>query len=135
MATTSSTFNYKKSGRLIGAGLDIEQIHRFNSPLFSGLHPFPFLFSKKEYQFCDASKSRALVLCAAFCAKEALFKAIGKPYAFSDCQLFWDGKSKDCELQLSKNLKTEFGITEALVQIKKHIPQKDYLSVSVFLIS
>jgi phosphopantetheinyl transferase (holo-ACP synthase) len=48
----------------------------------------PFVFTKREISHCDKFQDPAPALCASFCIKEAMFKALGKAYNFTDCEFF-----------------------------------------------
>jgi hypothetical protein len=51
--------------------------------------PLPMVFSQKEARHIQSLPDRALGLCSAFCCKEAVFKALGSPFNFTECELFY----------------------------------------------
>ena len=83
------TFSFNTSLHLIGCGVDGETIARF-SPFLTEDHPFPFVFSPEEIAHARSLDDPATGLCAAFCCKEAVLKAIGKPINYTDCRFFYE---------------------------------------------
>ena len=70
-----------------GAGVDAERVARFDRPGLSR-NPLPMVFTEREAAFARASGDPARALCAAFCAKEALFKAAGRPVDVRGFEVF-----------------------------------------------
>jgi phosphopantetheinyl transferase (holo-ACP synthase) len=101
---------------LVGCGIDAETIARFDR-WTPPLSPPPFLFSDAEAAHCAGLDDPAIGLCAAFCAKEALFKALGRPYNFPDCQLLWRRSVRQYELRLDPALGREAGVWAAWARI------------------
>lgn len=63
--------------RLIGIGIDIEDINRFKKySLDNDLDFLNSIYSPNELKYCFAKKSPAKHLAARFCAKEAFIKAL-----------------------------------------------------------
>ncbi len=46
------------------------------------------VFTEREVRHADASADPPRALCAAFCVKEALFKAVGGPFDPLGCEVF-----------------------------------------------
>ena len=60
-----------------------------------------------------------IALCAAFCCKEALFKALQRPYDFTACELLWDGKkSTHISPNLSEDLCKQYHISDSRAYIE-----------------
>ncbi len=89
------TFSFNSSHSLIGCGVDGESVTRFTS-LVNVPQPFPFVFSQEETEYIQGLADPAEGFCAAFCCKEAVFKALGKPFNYTDCQFFHE---EDKEIQ------------------------------------
>ncbi len=115
---TSFQWNFDSAQPFCGAGIDAESPSRFVSALCED-HPFPFIFTKDEISFAKGSAEPAFSLCAAFCCKEALFKATGIPYNFTECELIELPKHKSVSLRLGKELREEAGISSAIAHISR----------------
>jgi len=83
------TSNFESPLPLIGCGIDAESVDRFRRYDLRD-NPLPMVFSSDEISHIRSLSDRALGLCASFCCKEALFKALGKPYTFNQCHLFYE---------------------------------------------
>lgn len=68
--------------------MDAETIARF-SRYTDQNGPLPMVFSRKEVQYIRNLPDKALALCSSFCCKEAVFKALGSPFNFTECELFY----------------------------------------------
>jgi phosphopantetheinyl transferase (holo-ACP synthase) len=79
---------------LCACGIDAETPARFRHMADDPDWPMPFVFSRREIEHCRALRHPEQGLCAAFCCKEAFFKAIGVPYNYPDCELLL-GQSGD----------------------------------------
>ena len=75
--------------KLLSCGIDAEKIHRFEPMAAGTADQFPFVFSGTEIKHCIIQPQPAIALCVAFCAKEALRKAIGVPYNYPDFQVYY----------------------------------------------
>jgi phosphopantetheinyl transferase (holo-ACP synthase) len=51
--------------------------------------PLPMVFSRKEVVHIRTLPDKALGFCSSFCCKEAVFKALGVPFNFTECELFF----------------------------------------------
>jgi phosphopantetheinyl transferase (holo-ACP synthase) len=107
MATKSFPWNSEPAMMLLGCGIDSEKIRRFKKAACESGHPFPFVFSKTEIDHCRSLTHPALGLCAAFCCKEALRKAIAAPYNFTDCEAMFEERDRTVFLHLAEELKRE----------------------------
>lgn len=99
---TSSTWNSEAYGPLRGVGVDAEQVARFDLPDTPG-NPLPMVFSPEEAAHAAASGRAAWCLCAAFCVKEAMRKALGEPLDPRECRAFADpgaGRTADGALRM-----------------------------------
>ena len=85
MATTFRRWTIDAPLRLAGCGVDAERADRFAAMVGESGHPFPFVFSWREIAFARANKQPAACLAASFCCKEAVLKALGEPYDFTQC--------------------------------------------------
>jgi phosphopantetheinyl transferase (holo-ACP synthase) len=82
------TFSFESNHTLIGCGVDSETIARFSS--YGDLSdPLPMVFSRKEVAYFQTLPDKSLGFCSAFCCKEAVFKALGSPFNFTECELFF----------------------------------------------
>ena len=72
----------------MSCGIDSERIRRFRRRKYNYSDFMPFVFTKRELSHCEKFLDPARALCASFCIKEGLFKALGKPYNFTDCEFF-----------------------------------------------
>jgi phosphopantetheinyl transferase (holo-ACP synthase) len=116
---------------LVSCGIDSERIGRFERWASSGAGFMPFVFTKKERSRCARLDHPAAGLCAAFCVKEALFKALGRPYNFTDCEfLLGRGKAKS-SFSVSRRLAREFRgflpVAKILRPVSGHITAVVYL--------
>lgn len=134
MAMKSSRWTCKQpAGRLIGVGLDVEQVRRFRRIVAEPGHPMPFIFAADELYFCRALADPAAGLCASFCCKEAFFKALGKPFNFPECQLRSSGRHSTLRVRLSAALKAQSGVTHAIAQVLPVGPRLSEIAVTVHL--
>lgn len=129
----SLTWSYNPSARLIGCGVDCEGVDRFRRLLAYEGHPLPFVFTTREIAHAHADTDPATVLCLCFTAKEALFKAAGTPYNFTDCEVF---PSIDTEtsmfngkIHLSEALEQSWGACAATVRsTRSEIDENEIIS-------
>ena len=122
----SLTWNYKISRKLIACGIDAEQVERFAPYAASDEHPMPFVFSGDEIKHFKELANPVKGFCAAFCCKEALYKAISQHYNFPDCELFLSGNNAWQILKLSNQLCEELKIDTAIARIN-FIPYSSYM--------
>lgn len=75
------------------------------------------VFSPRELTHARAAGDGARALCASFCAKEALLKALRTPFSPVECELCYEPGDERQELGLSWTLRHEHGIAEAQVRV------------------
>jgi phosphopantetheinyl transferase (holo-ACP synthase) len=99
--TTSSEWMFKAHLPLVSCGIDSEHVRRFVQWENDTSDFLPFVFTKRERRHCRGS---AEALCASFCIKEAFFKALGKPYNFTDCEFLYSPDPTKARLQIGGDL-------------------------------
>jgi hypothetical protein len=72
-------------------------------------------------------------MCASFCCKEAFFKALGEPYHFPHCELFYQGASGTLPVTLAEPLRKACGINDAVAAVREGSPCAEELLVAVYL--
>lgn len=108
-------------GLLIGVGVDAERIGRFEK-LAAGGTAWRHVYSSREAEHLAAQPQSALAFCAAFCAKEALCKALGSAYPFRECECLHLPGLAELELSLSPGLKERHGLGRARVRFHAAYP-------------
>ena len=103
---------------LSGCGVDGERIDRFEH-LVDQQDPCLLVFTPEEISHAGALDSPAEGLCAAFCCKEAVYKALECPFNFVDCELLFDPACSEQVLHLSPALRNEFDIAEASARVMR----------------
>ena len=88
MEMNSSIHRFDSEGRLIGCGIDVETSTRFTVPEDSRETTMPFVFSGNEIRHALGRPNPSRALCISFSCKEALRKALGRPFNFDDCETF-----------------------------------------------
>ena len=93
METISSTWSSEQSCRLLGCGVDLETVDRFQdlseaSDSEASDFPMPFVFTKGEITHARQQAEAARALCVCFSCKEAVRKAVGVPYNYTECEAF-----------------------------------------------
>ena len=135
MATISLPQVFDSTPALAGCGIDCEKISRIESITGDDDHPLPFVFSKAEIEHCRKSAEPAQGLCAAFCCKEALYKALRRPYNFTECEAFFDGKSFTVAVSISEAFRNENGFVELRAAITANPLDKNELIATVYLLA
>ena len=113
----SSTWSFKSSLNLLACGIDLERIDRFDKWAGGGDNPPDFVFSKKETDYVRTLSDPALGLCACFCCKEAVVKALGEPFSLTRCELLPDFFKETNEIRLSPDLREKYGIGRSEARI------------------
>jgi phosphopantetheine--protein transferase-like protein len=126
---TSSTSRSDPPAPILGCGVDCEAVARFAPMLAADDHPMPLVFTGAEVDHARRAPCPARALCACFCAKEALFKALGGPYEFTDCELFLRAGDA-AELRLAPALVSEHGIASATVEVSD-VKEKDGVVMAI----
>jgi phosphopantetheinyl transferase (holo-ACP synthase) len=100
---------------LAGVGIDAERAERFAKLARGVPHAWLRVFSLREVSHAARLARPELGLCVAFCCKEALLKAFGRPYPFPACQCFLVPGRAGIELSLAPGLLEERGLAAARV--------------------
>ena len=99
MGTTFCTWTSDCPGPLRGAGVDAERIDRFRR------EPLEGVFGPGERLRASRGDGRdAERLCAGFCVKEALWKALEEPYDLRECEVIADPEADRAEVLLHGDL-------------------------------
>ena len=109
------------AAELLGCGIDAERVQRF-SKLPGRERPWPLVFTPREVAHARSLPEPAEALCAAFCCKEALFKALPRPFNFTDCELLFDPVRPDQAPRLSPALCRELAVSHASVHVLRPAP-------------
>lgn len=128
--TTLLTWSFEPTLHLSGCGVDSERVDRFAN-LVGRDDPFELVFSAREVSHIRTLSDPAEGFCIAFCCKEAMCKALERPFDFRDCELLSDRASSEQNLRLSQSLRDEFNITSASARIMR--PHKAERLVVVYL--
>lgn len=132
MATTSLTWTFSSCCRLVSCGIDSERVGRFRRWSKDGSAFLPFVFTKKERSRCRRLSNPAAGLCAAFCVKEALYKALGRPYNFTDCEFLLGRGRASGSLAVSRGLARDLRGTVPVAKILR--PARGHLTAVVYLL-
>lgn len=109
---TSSTWSSDCGLALRGAGVDAETVARFDTQ-GSGGNPLPAVFSPRESGHCLGLANPAAGYCAAFCCKEAFFKAVDRPFSPHECELLLDPAAERHSVLLGPEVREECGVEAA----------------------
>ena len=116
MISSTQRFSIDNAATLISCGIDIENSDR--SKKWVGAFP-TFIYSESEIkQFLKLDNPQE-IMSASFSLKEALFKAVQKPYNFPECELLEFSTDELLELNFSDTFKEEYQISFANYTIKK----------------
>jgi phosphopantetheinyl transferase (holo-ACP synthase) len=116
---------------LLACGIDSEKISRFSSAASDTGHPFPFVFSSSEISHCRGLDNPSLGLCASFCCKEAVRKALARPYNYPDCEAFFDEHALSIVVRPTEAFLTDFGIDEIRSEVRHNPLDPDEMVVVV----
>jgi phosphopantetheinyl transferase (holo-ACP synthase) len=134
METTSSTWSFSSSRRLIACGIDSERIDRFRGWASEPARAPSFVFTGREIGHACGLADAALGLCASFCCKEAVFKALGGPYDFTDCEFFMNEDEEPARIHLSEGLRSKHRVREALAAVRRERLEAGELIVVAYLL-
>jgi phosphopantetheinyl transferase (holo-ACP synthase) len=112
-----STWSFEADGPLVGCGIDAELVSRFAGAGVGGAEPWPAIFTAREVEHSRSLASPARGLCAAFCAKEAVLKAVGQPIDYQDCELLLSPGAGEHRLELAARLRREHGVAGGLARV------------------
>ena len=118
MATTSSTWSFDSCTPPRFCGVDAERVARFSTLDIRRTHPFPFVFTAREIYFNRKARNLSLGLCVSFCCKEAVFKALGVPYNFTDCEILYAGEPGLVPIRLARPLCREHGLAGGAAMVR-----------------
>lgn len=102
-----STWRSEAPGALVGVGIDAESSGRFGEAQRAWVD----VFTPAERELPETR------LTAAFCTKEALLKALGRPFDPLDAELSFSADGQLPELRLAPRLLREHGIGFAQVRV------------------
>ena len=132
METTSSTWTFEEDVPLLACGVDSEQIERFRGMDLEG-NPMPLVFTDREVARAAASERPERVLCACYCCKEAVLKALKEPYDFADCELILEGAADRERIGLAEALMARRGISRAVARILPEADGEEEVTLVVYL--
>jgi phosphopantetheinyl transferase (holo-ACP synthase) len=115
--TISSTWTFDPGARLVGCGIDAERIERFCQWTKPDAERPAYIYNQDEFNWCRSRPDPALALCASFCCKEALFKAIGAPYNYTGCSARYDWSQDKCVIDIAEEILAEHGFSRAVARI------------------
>ena len=124
--------SFKTSATLLGCGIDSEQIERFARLELEGTEPPSLIYSRNEIDHCLNLPDSFIGFCAAFCCKEALFKALKEPYDFTCCELLWVPSQKQFQCNLAEKLSKQYKIKNNRVNVE--ITSDNDCVVSLYLL-
>jgi phosphopantetheinyl transferase (holo-ACP synthase) len=130
--TTSLTWTFNSCRDLVSCGIDSEHIHRFSRWALQKGHFLPFLFTNNEIAHCRKLQDPAVGLCAAFCVKEALFKALKRPYHVTGCEFLYSPALEKSRFLFSKGLAKNLSGTLPCVKIVRHYAKQITAIVYLF---
>lgn len=114
METKSLTWSFEETKRLLACGIDSERIERFRA-WASGTDEAPgWIFSEGERKHFAALAEPARGCCASFCCKEALVKALGEPFDYTACELFYNPEERVHEIRLDRELAAKYGVGKSI---------------------
>lgn len=116
MATTSSTWNFDSESPLIGVGIDVEAADRFTAALPLDVK-FGMVFGTAEARRIAGVVESSNEACAAFGAKEAVFKAIGVAFDPTDVVLQGGAMPGFRGVKMPLEITAERGVTSALAWV------------------
>jgi len=114
METKSLTWSFNETLALLACGIDSERIGRFTT-WASGKDSAPgWIFSEAEQKHFAALAEPAHGCCASFCCKEALLKALGEPFDYAACELFYHPGDRVHEIRLDRELAARHGVGKSI---------------------
>ena len=131
--TTSLTWTFNSRLALVSCGIDSEHVARFYKWEKAGKNILPFVYTPKERTHCRGLADPAKGLCAAFCVKEALCKALERPYDFTDCEFLYAGTLQNSLFALSGKIAPRMRNIQACAKLL--MPVKGQVTAIVYLFS
>ena len=129
--TTSLTWTFNSRLALVSCGIDSEHVARFCKWEKAGKDLLPFIYTSKERAHCMGLADPAIGLCAAFCVKEALCKALERPYDFTDCEFLYDKRPRRSLFSISG--KTGAAMGKIHPSVKLLSPVRGQMTAIVYL--
>jgi len=118
---------------VLGIGLDAEQVARFEK-FAAGERPWRLVYSAREAGHLAAQPQVARAFCAAFCCKEAFYKALGGFYSFPEFECLYRPGVPEQEFVLAPALKERQAIEEVRVRIdESFLGERGEFVVEVYL--
>jgi len=118
-----------------GIGLDAEQVTRFEKLADGSRPPWRLVYSAREAAHLAAQPQAAAAFCAAFCCKEALYKALGEHYSFPKFECLFRAGALEQEFVLAPDFKGSYGIDEVRVRLdEQFLAERGEFVVEVYLI-
>ncbi|MCU0663734.1 MAG: 4'-phosphopantetheinyl transferase superfamily protein [Myxococcota bacterium] len=127
---TSSTWSSEPGLTLLGIGIDIEEIARFDGLDLAG-HPLPFVFTPAELRQVRTSERPGEHLCIIFATKEALHKALGAPYDYTKCEVATSDQGASLSLG---SLAAQHGIGATRVRVARSLNRNEEVIVEVYVL-
>lgn len=115
--TILSTWTCESTGHRYSCGVDAEVRARFREGGVAGARPWALIFTAREIEHSRTLDDPALGLSVAFCAKEAVIKALGEPIDYRDCELLFHTDGEDQVIELSPALSSEHRVRRALAWV------------------
>jgi len=108
---------------LAGVGIDAERIERF-AKLAAGAPRWRHVYSQAEADHLASLDRAQLRFCAAFCCKEAVLKALGERYPFTECECGFQPGSFEPAIVLSPALLGRYALAGARVRFHERFPEE-----------
>jgi len=119
---------------LRGIGIDAEQVSRFEK-FAAGERPWRLVYSAREARHLTAQPYAARAFCAAFCGKEAFYKALGEFYSFPEFECLYRADAPEQEFVLALGLTERLGIGDVRMRIdEQFLVERGEFVVEVYLI-
>ncbi len=132
METMSSRWTFSSSRKIFGCGIDSERVERFGTFRNSEDRPFPFVFAPGEHQRLLLLEDPPNGFCAAFCCKEAVHKAVGAFYDYTQCVLQYEPWRRIAPIQFADEFLETYAISGGIARIQSQSTAGE-ITVSVVL--
>lgn len=106
---------------LAGVGVDAERIERFEK-LAAGAPRWRHVYAQDEAEHLSSLDQAALRFCAAFCCKEAVLKALGGRYPFTECECRFQPGSLEPAIALSPALREQHDLAAVHARFHGRFP-------------
>ncbi len=107
-------WSFETHHNLIGCGVDVEGVDRFEGISAAENHPMPFVFTRNEIDHARSGPNPAQVLCLTFACKEALLKAAGQPYDYTLCEILPSVREASLDGDAEQEIRLAPGLKDAL---------------------